>query len=228
MTKVSWSTINNKIKDCINSRNRLECLKKLFQETDDGWVAFHIGNILKDEDRLEEALNYYKKAYERLPLLKYKNMAKDEIEKLEKELEKLTNNRNILFIVTCTEKKIWAKEDAQKYVPAEEAYIGSTMKRWLKSEESKNYHWLIFSSKYGFIEPDHPIKKYDIHFIKDPGAVSGETVLRQILHQEFDGFKIVDFSRVYFVGSENYFRKLKSIFMRAGMELERYELSGEN
>jgi len=105
---------------------------------------------------------------------------------------------------------------------------GSTMKKWLKSEESKKYPWLIFSSKYGFIEPDHPIKNYDIHFIEHPGAISEETVLRQVLHQKFDGFKIVDFSRVYFVGSENYFRKLKSIFMRARMELERYELSGEN
>ncbi len=224
----SWSIINKKIKDCINSRDPLDCLLKLFQETDDGWVAFHIGGILKGEGRLEEALDYYKKAYERLPLPKYKDMAKSEIEKLEKELEKLANNKNVLFIVTCTEKKVWAEKGAPKYVPAKEAYIGSTMKRWLKSEGSKKYPWLIFSSKYGFIEPDHPIKNYDIHFIKDPGAISEETVLRQILHQEFNGFKIVDFDRVYFVGSENYFRKLKSIFMRAGMELERYELSGEN
>jgi|Deesub1362B_J571_1020462.scaffolds.fasta_scaffold00363_16 tetratricopeptide (TPR) repeat protein len=228
MTKFSWSVINRKIKDCISSRDPLECLLRLFQETDDGWVAFHIGNILKDEGRLEEALNYYKKAYERLPLPKYKDMAKSEIEKLENELvEKLANNRDILYIVTCTEKKIWAEEDAPKYVPAKEAYIGSTMKKWLKSEKAKKYPWLIFSSKYGFIEPDHPIKNYDIHFIEHPGAVSEETILRQILHQKFDGFKIVDFNKVYFVGSENYFRKLKSIFMRAGMELERYGLSGE-
>ena len=66
MTKVSWSVINKRIRKCINSRNPLECLLKLFQETDDGWVAFHIGNILKDEGRLEEALDYYKKAYEKV------------------------------------------------------------------------------------------------------------------------------------------------------------------
>lgn len=70
---------------------------------------------------------------------KYKDMAKSEIEKLEKELEKLANNRDILFIITCTEKKIWAEKDAPKYVPAKEAYTGSTMKKWLKSEESKKY-----------------------------------------------------------------------------------------
>jgi len=97
-----------------------------------------------------------------------------------------------------------------------------------KVEESKRFPWLIFSSKYGFIEPDHPIKNYDIHFIECPGAISEETVLRQILHQEFDGLKIVKFSKVYFVGSEGYFRKLWSIFMRAGMELEKYELPEED
>ncbi len=57
--------------------------------------------------------------------------------------------------------------------------------------------------------------------------VSEETVLGQILHQEFGRFKIVDFDRAYFVRSENYFRKLRLIFMRAEMEPERYELSRE-
>jgi len=45
-------------------------------------------------------------------------------------------------------------------------------------EESKKYPWIIFSSKYGFIEPDHPIKEYDIHFRDDrKKAVSDETLL---------------------------------------------------
>ena len=49
------------------------------------------------------------------------------------------------------------------------------MKKWLESKEAKIYPWLIFSSKYGIIEPDHPIRNYDIHFIYDPGAISEKT-----------------------------------------------------
>lgn len=225
MTKVNWSAINRKIKDCINSQNPLDCLLELFQKTDDGWVAFHIGKILKDEGNPEKALYYYEKAYERLPLPKYRDMARNEIEILKKQLaQKEHVSKDVLFIVTCIEKKIWAEKDAPKYVPAKEAYTGSTMKKWLASEEEKKYYWLIFSSKYGLIEPDHPIKNYDIHFIKSPGAISEETLLRQILYQKFDGFKITDFGKIYFVGSRDYFIKLKTIFMRAGIEIEKYKL----
>jgi len=58
-------------------------------------------------------------------------------------------------------------------------------------------------------------------------VVSEETVLGQILHQKFGRFKIVDFGRAYFIRSEDYFRKLRLIFMGAEMGPERYELSRE-
>ncbi|MHA1506236.1 MAG: DUF6884 domain-containing protein [Candidatus Asgardarchaeia archaeon] len=228
MRGVDWSIINEKIKECLNSTDPLSCLLRLFEETDDGWVAFKIGKILEGSNRLEEALSYYKDAYERLPLPKYKNMAKKRIEDIEKKLSVSstveTNNKRTLFIVACTKRKIWdLSEDAPKYVPASEAYVGTTMKRWLNSKESKKYPWIIFSSKYGFIERDHPIRNYDIHFINSPGAVSEETLLRQIIYQKFDEIRISSFNKVYFVGSEDYFRKLKQVFARAGMELEKYE-----
>ena len=123
--------------ECLNSKNPLSCLLKLFKETDDGWVAFHIGNVLKDTGKLEEAIEYYKKAYERLPLPKYKEIARVEIEKLEKLVGR--TNKNVLFIVSCTRKKIWGEKNAPKYVPAKEAYTGSTMRNWLKSKKAKKY-----------------------------------------------------------------------------------------
>ncbi len=139
--------------------------------------------------------------------------------------ERATGGKKVLFIVTCTKSKVWTEgKDVPKYVPAKEAYTGQYMKDWLNSDESKRYPWLVFSSKYGIIEPDHPIRNYDIHFIRHPGAISETTILRQILFQEFDGLEIKNFDIVYFVGSLEYYRKLKQVFAKAGMELHYYEL----
>lgn len=139
--------------------------------------------------------------------------------------EPVSGDKKVLFIVTCTKSKIWnERKDVPKYVPAREAYTGSYMKEWLNSEESRKYPWLIFSSKYGIIEPDHPIRNYDIHFIRHPGAISKTTLLRQILFQEFNGLEIKNFDKVYFVGSLEYYRKLKQVFVKASMELHYYEL----
>ena len=228
MVRADWSQINRKIRECFESRNPLDCLLRLFNYTKDGWVAFNIGGVLREEGRLEEALKYYKIAYERLPLPKYKEMAKQEIEKIERKLAEKPGSEDTLFIVSCTRRKIWEVENAPKYVPAKDAYIGDTMRNWLRLDESKNNWWIIFSSKYGFIEPDHPIKNYDIHFVRSPDAISEDTLLRQILFHEFDGLKIADFKKIYFVGTDEYYRKLRLVFLRAGKELEKYEVSKED
>lgn len=226
MPKSDWNLINRKIKECKESSNPVECLIKLFNETDDGWVAYNIGQILEEQNKEEEALYYYKLVYEKLPLQKYKDMAKRKIESLTKEGITSVHRKDTIYIVSCTKRKIWDRDkDAPKYIPAKEAYIGETMRRWLSKGEASKYPWLIFSSKYGLIEPDHPIRDYDIHFIRDPGAISEETILRQILYQEYNGKKITDYNEVYFVGSEEYYRKLKLIFLRAGIQLKKYVLN---
>jgi len=128
-------------------------------------------------------------------------------------------NLDKLFIVSCTEKKIWKEKNAPVYVPAEDAYIGPHFTKWLNSKESEKYHWLVFSGKYGILEPQHPIRNYDIRFGKE-GSVSNETIKQQVLHHDFCGFKIKDFKEVYFVGSEDYYNKLSSIFRGAGIVLK--------
>lgn len=122
-----------------------------------------------------------------------------------------------LFIVSCTKKKIWDLQASPKFVPAKDAYIGDHFKKWLNSENSKNFPWLVFSSKYGLIEPDHPIKNYDIELGRE-GSISEKTLLGQIIYHDF-GFKVKDFKEVYFVGSLNYYNKLKEIFECAGINL---------
>jgi len=123
-----------------------------------------------------------------------------------------------LFIVSCTKKKIWDILVSPKFVPAKDAYIGDHFKKWLRSESSKKYPWLVFSSKYGLIEPDHPIRNYDIELGRE-GSISEKTLLGQIIYHDF-GFKVKDFKEVYFVGSLNYYNKLKEIFKCAGIDLK--------
>lgn len=222
---MSWKYINKRIKDCMKSPNPLDCLLELFKETDDGMVAFKLAELFESKGGLCNALKYYKLAHERFPLDKWRKIAQEKINDIK---TKLTDHwMGTLFIVSCTKSKIWETDDSRKYVPAKEAYIGDTMKLWLMLEESKKYPWIIFSSKYGFIEPDHPIKEYDIHFKDDrEKAVSDETLLRQILYHEFKyrcrSFKIKDFETIYFIGSKEYYGELKKVFDKANLKFEIY------
>jgi len=222
---MSWEYINKMIKDCMKSSNPLDCLLGLFKETGDGMVAFKLAELFESKGDLCNALEYYKLAHERFPLDKWKKIAQEKINYIR---AKLTDHRmDTLFIVSCTKSKIWETDDSRKYVPAKEAYIGDTMKLWLMLEESKEYPWIIFSSKYGFIEPDHPIREYDIHFRDDrEKAVSDETLIRQILYHEFKyrcrSFKIKDFETIYFIGSREYYEELKKVFNKANLKFEIY------
>jgi len=132
-----------------------------------------------------------------------------------------TQEKNLdkLFIVSCTCRKIWQEKNTPAYVPMKNAYIGSHFKQWLDSKESKKYHWLVFSGKYGILEPEHPIRNYDIKF-GEPGSISKETIRHQILYHDFWGFKIRDFKEIYFVGSKNYYEKLLPIFQDAELALK--------
>jgi len=130
-----------------------------------------------------------------------------------------TQEKNLdkLFIVSCTRRKIWQEKNAPAYVSMKNAYIGSHFKQWLDSKESKKYHWLVFSGKYGILEPEHPIRNYDIKFGED-----------QILYHDFCGFKIRDFKEIYFVGSKDYYEKLLPIFQDAGLALKFCENFNKN
>jgi cytoplasmic iron level regulating protein YaaA (DUF328/UPF0246 family) len=74
-----------------------------------------------------------------------------------------------LLIVPCTKDKIWDYDfETPDYVPARCAYKGRSFLsflNWLEERkiESKGYFWIILSGKYGFIEPWHPISRYDVN-----------------------------------------------------------------
>ena len=133
------------------------------------------------------------------------------------------NANTTVYIVSCTRKKIWDFDpNAPKKVLAKDAYKGSTFLKWLQYVEQKNnVKWYIFSSKYGIIEPEHPIENYDIYFVRDVDkAIPEDTIIEQIKKHGIHKAR-----NVYFVGSDDaYYDKLKRIFEKAGVKLHRFEL----
>jgi hypothetical protein len=135
---------------------------------------------------LEEALRYFKEAEERFPLERYKNLARERWMEIERRLEhRASVDDGVLFIVSCTGDKIWQENpNADRYVPAKDAYTGETVRSWLANPLSSEKRWLILSAKYGFIEPDHPICDYNVTFNDEKtGPVSDETLRNQVLYQ---------------------------------------------
>jgi len=166
-----------------------------------------------------------------------------------------TSSSSDVYIVSCTRKKYWDMFETTKpkMLPAKDAYKGSTFLRWLRwlqYIEQKNdvtwymddcntnnceagartvnplnhVKWYIFSSKYGIIEPDYLIENYDIHFIRDSDkAIPEHMLLRQIIK-----YGIHKAKNVYFVGSDDYYDKLKRIFEKAGIVLRRFRFSNSS
>lgn len=138
------------------------------------------------------------------------------------------NPLNTLFIVSCTQKKIWDFiPAAPDYVPARYVYKGKKFikfLRWVEDNEieRQGFFWVIISGKYGLIEPWHPISRHDVNFIDpDSGPVSDETLERQIRQKRWWRDKnggvlelsIADFPVIMFVNcSAKYLERLKPSF----------------
>jgi hypothetical protein len=206
----NWSEINKEIKKCKqlpNPEDVIKCLLKLYEETEDGWVASNIGEEYEkigNIDNLRKALEYYEKAEGLLPLPRYKNLVREKINNIrnrikdettvfktseEKSLEGIDisslNPSETLFVVPCTKTKIWDIDKlAPDYVPAKNAYRGEYFEKfleWLENNEieKEGFNWIILSGKYGFIEPEHPISRYDVYLGGDD-SISDTSLKNQI------------------------------------------------
>jgi len=190
-------------------------------------VAFKLGELLESKGDFDEALKFYEIARNRFPLPSWIKRAEERIRQIKERMKSQESDEKVLFIVSCTKSKIWDNGESRKLVPAKEAYTGFTMRVWLMLDESKRFPWVIFSSKYGFIDPNQPIENYNIHFVKNRDkAVSEEALKEQIKHNEFkyrgSKFRISDFDKVYFIGSREYYDELKQMFDKIGLRFERY------
>lgn len=204
-----WEITNKRIKECqqlIAPEKVIDCLLHLFQQTNDGWVAFNLAQEYEKMIKLEDALEYYQKAEALLPRPRYKEKARDAISRVKCNLEekkaiKITKEKpieglpdiskldpaNTLFIVSCTPDKIWKNDStAPDFVPARYAYKKNKFLKFLRwadenEIERKGFFWVILSGKYGFIEPWHPVSRYDIN-LSNPNnyPISDETLQNQV------------------------------------------------
>jgi tetratricopeptide (TPR) repeat protein len=142
---VSWREINRRIEECRRGSDPIICLCRLFEETRDGMVAFALAEEYEKSGNLEDALRYFKEAEERFPRERYKNLARERWMEIERRLEhRASVDDGVLFIVSCTGDKIWRENpNADRYVPAKDAYTGETVRSWLAnplSSEKKVAH----------------------------------------------------------------------------------------
>ncbi len=70
-----------------------------------------------------------------------------------------------LVIVPCSKSKIWSKRPHPKKVPAKDAYISPYFKLCKLYAEKFSDKWVIFSGKYGIINPNTPIENYNKRLI---------------------------------------------------------------
>ena len=136
----------------------------------DGMILYEIGVLYENLGMYDKAMEYYREAAEKFPLLKYKQLAFEKIRRIEQILKTQTAecaaviSHDALYVANCTRIKIWDLDPhAPPFVPAIIAYQGSCFKKFLKYVEREGIKWwLILSAKYGFIEPWHPIENYDV------------------------------------------------------------------
>ena len=238
---MEWKEINEWLKDCLripDSQERIRCMQKLFEDTGDGWVAYHLGREYENVENLKKASHFYKIGVSKLPLPKYKNMAKEALEKIREKQNKvkpifteplnIKEKEEVLVVISCSKTKIWDRDKKTPiYISAQEVYQGLHFIKWIKEKRKlkQPFRWIILSAKYGFIEPYHPISNYDVTFDnKETGPISTETLINQAYYQRRwkDGKKLADFNEIFFVGSNSYYHILCKVFKDKNIKKWRY------
>lgn len=93
-TRVLWQTINQQfIAPAQNFQNQGK-LKEAenwllhgYIQTKDGWIAYHLGNILRLQNQFEKAQEFYRLAERALPLRRYKQLAQQALADLQNKIQ---------------------------------------------------------------------------------------------------------------------------------------------
>jgi len=196
----SWSDAVKKARKCrenADPKKRVACLKRHLTQEGDPWYMLQLAVELEEQDRYKEAYYYAEQVVRKLPKKEFRAQALAIAERCAKHIERERLGERsehasepalsveTLHIVICTNHKFWDDRDEPVYTPAKEAYTGESFKNWLQSGDAEKVDWLILSAKYGFIEPEHPVGKYDVAFaIPETGPISEESLKNQVAHQD--------------------------------------------
>ena len=141
------------------------------------------------------------------------------------------NPQSTVIIVACSKRKIWdVSNGAPRFVPARFAYRGREFMEvveWIENNEleRKGFKWFILSAKYGFIEPWHPVCKYDVTFDDEmSGPISSLTLYYQVMRQvrwseKGEKYYLKDFRNVICFGNESYMEKIREAFKDTDAEI---------
>jgi hypothetical protein len=231
---MDWGQINQAINRCralTTSRDRFDCLRKLYDETLDGNVAYALGEEHRVTGSLIEAIKWYEAAAVRYPLEEFRQRARLKAEEVRTLMQRTSSAREVLVVVGCTYSKIWdynerghrrSVDDLEyreipRFVPACIAYVGDEFRRWMTTDRYNEklsilrWRWIILSGKYGFIEPWHPIEDYDVKLANDKNTV--DWLKGQALQQErwHDQKKIIDFETIVAYCPEDYYLVLQQV-----------------
>ncbi|MDD8019575.1 MAG: tetratricopeptide repeat protein [Acidobacteriota bacterium] len=201
-----WETVNKRMKECQKNNKPekvIECLVELFGQSNEGLVAFNIGQEYEKINKLEEAMDFYEKAEYLLPLPDFRERSREAINKIrtrliEKGVYHLEGTAislpeilkfepvETLLIVSGTRDKVWNVDPtAPDFVPARYVYRGKKFHDFLawaedNKIENKGFFWMILSGKYGFTEPWAPIARYDVNLSDQRDfPISTETLKNQ-------------------------------------------------
>jgi hypothetical protein len=136
--------------------------------------------------------------------------------------------KETLFVVGCTKQKVWDYDPtAPDFVSAKYAYRGKDFLdflRWAEKNEieKKGFRWVILSGKYGFIEPWHPISRYD-EKLGDPNykPISDDSLKNQVeqkrwwrdVNGQLEEIRLTVFTKIIAANcNEEYVNKIKHCF----------------
>lgn len=101
--------------------------------------------------------------------------------------------QNSLVIVPCGKSKIWDKHPDQGPTRADEAYTDTPFKLNRKYAERFGNHWVVLSTKYGFVVPEFEIPcAYEVTFkSKKTHPVDALTLKRQVKEMGLHRFSVI-------------------------------------
>jgi hypothetical protein len=116
-----------------------------------------------------------------------------------------------LAIVQCGDKKIWKENPNIGPVAAKDAYTSPYFQKNKAYAQKIGDHWMVLSAKYGFLEPDTKIEKYNVSFKKKKtNPITCEELKKQVIHMRLDRFDeiIVLGGKEYLQATEEAFRDM--------------------
>lgn len=114
-----------------------------------------------------------------------------------------------LVIVCCGQSKIWDRHPDAGPTKAKDVYTGPYFSANRRYAEHLECDWMVFSAKYGLVQPDFVIPHtYNVTF-KDPSThpISIDDLRRQLFEQQLGRYDIVTV-----LGGRDYIRRVEEAF----------------